>query len=135
MREPVLAVACQMSPDERHYHLLKLLQERPGLSQRELASHLGISLGSTHYALKALLERGWVKAHNFRRSDNKKAYLYKLTPSGVTEKTQLAIRFLRHKRAEYDALWQEIEDLRHEIETAEAGPPFKTMDFPKTRNK
>lgn len=106
--------------DERHYQLLKLLQDRPGLSQRELARELDISLGSTNYALKALVARGWVKAQNFRRSDNKKAYLYKLTPSGITQKAHLAYHFLQRKRVEHERLMQEIEQLRTEVETTAA---------------
>lgn len=62
-----------MSTDELRYRLVKLLENNPGLSQRQLAGELGASLGSTHYALSALLERGWVKAQNFRRSDHKRA--------------------------------------------------------------
>lgn len=102
---------------ERDYKLLKLLEANPGLSQRELAREMDISLGSTNYALKALVARGWVKALNFRRSDNKKAYLYKLTPSGIAEKTRLAYHFLQRKRAEHHRLMQEIEQLRTELET------------------
>jgi EPS-associated MarR family transcriptional regulator len=101
---------------ERHYKLLKLLEDNPGLSQRELARELDISLGSTNYALRALVSRGWVKAQNFRRSDNKKAYLYKLTPSGIAEKTRLAYHFLQSKRVEHERLMQEIEQLRAEVE-------------------
>jgi len=110
--------------DERHYRLLRLLNERPGLSQRELSRHLGVSLGSTHYALKALLDRGWVKTQNFRRSNNKKAYLYKLTPSGISQKSRLAVQFLHRKRAEYEALRIEIEQLRMEVESVEEEPAF-----------
>lgn len=100
---------------ELHYKLLRLLETNPELSQRQIARELGISLGSTNYALKALVARGWVKAQNFRRSDNKKAYLYKLTPHGITEKTRLACHFLQKKCTEHERLMQEIEQLRAEV--------------------
>ena len=112
-----------MPLDELHLKLLRLLESNPGLSQRQLARALGISLGSTNYALRALLERGWVKARNFTRSDNKRAYLYQLTPRGIAEKTRLAARFLRYKRAEYEALWREIEELRAEVERVATSSP------------
>lgn len=89
------------------------------MSQRQLARSLGLSVGKTHYALKAVLDRGWVKAQNFRRSDNRSAYLYKLTPSGLQEKARLAYALLQRKRAEHKALMTEIEQLRAELQSTE----------------
>ena len=106
----------QLIPDETRYHLLKLLQADPHLSQRELAETLGISLGKANYCLKALINKGWVKARNFRNSHNKKAYAYFLTPAGIEEKALVTIRFLKYKMGEYEALSEEIEQLRHEAE-------------------
>ena len=101
-----------MHSDEAHYHILKLLEDRPQISQRELAAELGMSLGKTHYCLRALVERGLVKANNFRRSDNKAAYAYLLTPSGIQEKLHITRRFLQRKQAEYDALHAQIAELK-----------------------
>ena len=84
--------------DELRYRLLKRLEANPQASQRELARELGISLGKTHYALRALIERGWVKVGNFQRSTNKTSYLYKLTPTGIAEKAGAARRFLSVNR-------------------------------------
>ena len=89
------------------------------MSQRGLARELGISVGKTHYALRAVLDRGWVKAQNFRRSDNRSAYLYQLTPNGLQEKARLAYGLLQRKRAEHGALMTEIEQLRAELQGAE----------------
>ena len=105
-----------MPTDEFHYQLLKRLEENPETSHRQLAEELGVSVGKTHYSLKALLEKGWVKAGNFRRSDNKLAYAYYLTPRGMNEKGRLALRFLRTKQAEYEQLHAEIEALKQEVE-------------------
>jgi EPS-associated MarR family transcriptional regulator len=98
---------------------LRVLSERPDLSQRQLAELLGVSLGKTHYVLRALLDRGLVKARNFRRSDHKAAYAYVLTPSGMGEKLRLTRTFLARKEAEFDALQQTIATLRLELK----GPP------------
>lgn len=112
-----------MTPRETaHYRILRLIEDRPEISQRELARVLGVSLGKTHYLLKALLEKGLVKADNFRRSDNKLAYAYLLTPSGITAKLELTRAFLRHKESEYEAARAEIERLREELGSA-ARPP------------
>ena len=101
--------------EEAHYRLLRLLEQEPKLSQREIAERLGVSLGKVNYCLRALTERGWVKVGNFYRSENKRAYLYKLTPSGLAEKATLALRFLHMKEAEHRALMQEIKSLREEV--------------------
>jgi EPS-associated MarR family transcriptional regulator len=94
---------------------LRLLGEQPQLSQRELSVALGLSLGKTHYVLHALLDKGLVKASNFRRSDNKLAYAYVLTPSGLRERLRLTRAFLVRKEREFLALEQSIADLRGEL--------------------
>ena len=109
-----------MTPREAaHYRVLRLIEEQPEISQRELARTLGVSLGKTHYLLKALLDKGLVKADNFRRSDNKLAYAYLLTPSGITAKLELTRAFLRLKEDEYRTAHEEIERLRRELDAVE----------------
>jgi EPS-associated MarR family transcriptional regulator len=101
--------------------VLRALETSSELSQRQLAAELGVSLGGVNYALKALMERGFVKADNFRKSGNKVAYLYVLTPRGVAEKTSLAVAFLDRKLEEYEVLKQEIEALRGEVVSGDSG--------------
>jgi len=104
--------------DDTRYRLLRLLTKHPELTQRELASELGMSLGKTNYCLRALIGRGWIKVQNFRNSDNKLAYAYVLTPSGVTAKLRATADFLRRKQKEFVRLEQEIAQLRMEVESA-----------------
>jgi MarR family transcriptional regulator, temperature-dependent positive regulator of motility len=100
--------------DERHYKLMRLLEENPELSQRGVARKLGISLGKANYCLQALIEKGWVKATNFTNSQNKAAYMYLLTPRGVEEKASLTLAFLQVKIREYEELRAEIRRMRRE---------------------
>ena len=100
---------------DTHYQVMDLIHKQPDISQRELAKSAGISLGSMHCCLKALGERGWVKAGNFKNNPDKSVYLYLLTPEGITQKSKLAIDFLRRKKQEYDELKQEIEQLTEEL--------------------
>ena len=100
---------------EIHLRLLRYLESHPQVSQRELAEHLGVSLGKANYCLKALIETGQVKARNFKNSTNKRAYLYLLTPKGIEAKAQISVRFLQRKTDEYEALHVEIEQLRNEL--------------------
>lgn len=100
--------------DEMRYQLLKLLEEKPDTTQRELAEYLGVSLGKVNYCLNALIEKGWIKARNFSRSKSKAGYVYILTPKGVEEKARVTMSFLRRKQTEYEELVKELEELRKE---------------------
>jgi EPS-associated MarR family transcriptional regulator len=103
-----------MRDDSTHYGLLKTLENNPSLSQRDLAKHLGISLGKVNFCLNALVEKGCLKVNNFRNSENKLAYAYVLTPRGIEERARMTVHFLRHKMQEYEQLRDEIEELKRE---------------------
>jgi EPS-associated MarR family transcriptional regulator len=98
--------------------VLRLLEQRPEMSQRELSEALGLSLGKTHYVLHALLDKGLVKARNFRRSGNKLAYAYVLTPTGLRTKLSLTRAFLSRKEAEFEQLQHTIAALKNELAEA-----------------
>jgi EPS-associated MarR family transcriptional regulator len=101
--------------EEISFRLFKLIEEDPDISQRELAKEMGISLGKTNYCIKALMEKGWLKARNFKNSNNKIAYAYVLTPSGLGAKAKLTASYLKNKVREYETLKSEIEILRQEV--------------------
>lgn len=103
-----------MLTDEYRYKILKLVENQPEISQRELAKSLNISLGKANFCLKALIDKGFLKASNFRNSQNKLAYMYLLTPSGIEEKSSITVRFLKTKMQEYEALQSEINTLMQE---------------------
>ena len=105
-----------MIDQELEYRALKILEQQPDLTQRQLSAELGVSLGKTNYLLKSLIDVGWVKLDNFQKSDNKWGYAYLLTPSGVTEKAAITIRFLKRKKQEYDNLQAEIVQLQKEVQ-------------------
>lgn len=105
-----------MLDETTHYGLLKTLEENPGLSQRDLAKRLGVSLGKVNYCLNALVEKGSLKINNFRNSENKLAYAYLLTPGGMEQKARMTVEFLKYKVQEYERLKKEIEELQHEAE-------------------
>lgn len=104
-----------MLDETTHYSLLKTLEENPGLSQRDLAKRLGVSLGKVNFCLNALVEKGSLKIGNFRKSDNKLAYAYLLTPRGIEDKARITVEFLQIKVREYERLKAEIEELHREV--------------------
>lgn len=101
--------------DEITHKLFALIEQHPNLSQRELAREMGVSLGKTNYCIKGLIEKGWLKARNFKNSKNKIAYAYVLTPMGLSEKGKITARYLKRKIYEYEILKIEIEKLRQEV--------------------
>lgn len=107
--------------DDVRFRLLRLLEDHPDRSQREISEELGVSLGAINYVLKALAEKGEVKIRNFRASNNKLRYAYILTPSGIDAKTRLMAGFLRRKLAEYEALKAELDSLRAEMTPVQNG--------------
>lgn len=101
--------------DEIHLKLMRLIEQNNQLSQRQLAEEMGVSLGKINYCLKAIVEKGWVKASNFKNSEHKSAYLYLLTPKGAEEKATIAKRFLERKIQEYEDIKLQIEEIKSEI--------------------
>ena len=102
--------------DPQRLQLLKLLQDQPQISQRDLAQAMGVSLGKANYCLKALMDKGLVKLEKFRANPDKRQYAYLLTPAGLREKTRITLAFLKRKVVEYEALKIEIEQLRVGLE-------------------
>jgi EPS-associated MarR family transcriptional regulator len=101
--------------EETHYKIMRVLEENPDLTQRELAEKLGMSVGGVNYCLNALIDKGLVKMGNFQKSKNKFKYVYLLTPQGITEKLSMTNRFLKRKMEEYEALKVEIGLLKAEM--------------------
>ena len=99
---------------ERTLQCMRLIHERNDISTRELAERMKVSNGAAYYVLKALIEKGYVKAENFKNNPSKSGYFYLLTSAGLSEKAQLTAKFIRRKKAEYQALKVEIESLERE---------------------
>jgi EPS-associated MarR family transcriptional regulator len=95
--------------------ILRDISINPGISQRELASKNGISLGKVNYAISALIEKGYIKIQNFHGSKNKRNYMYFLTPKGMYEKTKQASDFLKWKIVEFERIKSEIAELEADI--------------------
>lgn len=113
--------------EDVRFRVLRLLQENPEMSQRDIADVVGISVGGVHYCLNALIEKGMVKLGNFSAAQDKRRYAYILTPKGLSEKAALTSRFLKRKMEEYEALKEEIDALQSEMEpgAGKAPPPRK----------
>ena len=101
-------------PTETHLAILKHIQVNPEASQRELAQELGVSVGKVNYCLRALIDKGFVKAGNFKRNTDKLSYLYLLTPKGIEEKASLTASFLKRNLVDNEQITLEIEQLRRD---------------------
>ena len=112
---PAVAVYVDMSKSDTEYQVLKIFEEHPDWTQRQIAAELGLSLGKANYVIRALIDKGLIKLSNFKRSDKKLGYIYLLTPVGISEKSRLAQNFLKRKSNEYNRLKKEIEILKEEL--------------------
>jgi len=103
-----------MDREEINFTLLRILEKNPKFTQRDLSREMGVSLGKVNYCIKKLVEKGWIKANNFRNSKDKRSYKYLLTPKGIEEKSKLTISFLYRKIEEYEILKSEIIKLKED---------------------
>jgi EPS-associated MarR family transcriptional regulator len=111
------------------FRILRLLQDNPEMSQRDLAKAVGVSTGGINYVLAALVEKGMLKLSNFTAAEDRRRYAYVLTPKGITVKADLTRRFMIRKLAEYAALKAEIEEVWCDLsdqELAEIRAELKT---------
>ena len=96
-------------------NVLRYLESTQKVSQRGLSSSLGISLGKVNFIIRALIDKGIIKARNFKNNKNKRAYAYYLTKEGIQEKSKMTLQFFKRKMHEYDILKKEIRDLEVEV--------------------
>lgn len=117
MSHPMVSDKNARQREDVYFRMLRLIEERPDASQREIAEKLGVSLGAVNYCLRALLGKGYLKLTNLKASKNKFSYVYVLTPEGIAHRAGLAVRFVERKVAEYHAIQAELKQLREDFVT------------------
>ncbi len=113
------------APEPVVLDVIRLIADDPRVSQRTIASSLGVSLGKANYCIRALIAKGFVKVENYRNSPNKLGYAYMLTPSGIAAKAELTRYFLASKMREYEALRREIDQLKREADQRRGRAPAR----------
>ena len=111
---------------ETHFRIMRLVDENPSISTRQIAQRVGISNGAAYYCVTALVDKGFVKLKNFTKSQTKANYIYELTPRGIRAKAALTASFLERKRQEYEDLKLEIEHLESELGVDDEDKPSIT---------
>ncbi len=119
-----------MLDEETEYKLLKILQDAPQSSQRDIAKAMGISLGKVNYCLRALAEKGWIKVKNFYHNPDKRGYVYLLTPTGLERKARVTMAFLKRKQDEYESLKREIVRLQAEASRLSGDDEVEEAELP-----
>jgi EPS-associated MarR family transcriptional regulator len=101
--------------EDAKLRVLQIISGNPQMTSRELALKVGISNGSAYYLLTSLIDKGFIKLENFKKSTQKKKYSYLLTPKGIREKSFITGKFLARKKKEYELLKKEISELERDI--------------------
>ena len=118
----------EQQQEDTRLKVMRLLDEDPSISTREIARKVGISNGAAYYCVTALVDKGFVKLKNFARSQTKSNYIYELTPRGIRAKAVLTVSFLERKKNEYENLKLEIERLESELGINDKGKPGNAGD-------
>ncbi len=71
------------------YQILSHIEKDESISQRKLSVRIGLNISSINYALRKLVSKGYVKMQGM----NPRRITYHLTPTGFSEKTQLAYKY------------------------------------------
>ena len=101
--------------EDAKLRVLQIISSNPQMTSRELAQRVGISNGSAFYLLSSLVDKGFVKLENFKKSSQKTRYSYLLTPKGIREKSIITSKFLVRKKQEYELLKKEITELERDL--------------------
>ena len=101
--------------EDVRFRVIRLINENPEISTRQIAKKVGISNGAAFYIINALIDKGFVKLENFLSNPRKGQYAYLLTPKGIREKSLLTYYFLERKRQEFEELGTEIKTLEEEV--------------------
>ncbi len=73
------------------FEILRRIEANPDTTQADLATQLGVAVGSVNWYLKRLINKGYVKATQMER----RRLRYLLTPKGLAEKTRLTREFMQ----------------------------------------
>ena len=121
--------------NETEYKTLKELSTDGTLSQRDLSKRIGLSLGSVNYIIKELVKKGYIKTQRFKNSNNKAAYVYAVTPKGISARVKQTQYFLRVKIEEYERLKKEIDELKKELTKDSSEKDEKLEEVPEKKGK
>ncbi|MEE3201909.1 MAG: winged helix-turn-helix transcriptional regulator [Acidobacteriota bacterium] len=90
--------------ERRELALLEAVERDEQITQRSLASALGIALGLANLYLKRLVRKGYIKCVNVRSN----RLLYLITPTGLVEKTRLTYEFIDYSLDLYRGVRQNL---------------------------
>ena len=93
--------------ERRELAVLEAIEQNEQITQRSLASSLGIALGLANLYLKRLVRKGYIKCVNVRSN----RLLYLITPNGIVEKSRLTYEFIDYSLDLYRGVRQNLKSV------------------------
>lgn len=81
----------------RELNLLEEIERDPDLNQVDLATKLGVAVGTVNWHIKRLIAKGYVKV---KRAERKKLR-YIITPEGIALRARLTVAYIENSMALY----------------------------------
>jgi DNA-binding MarR family transcriptional regulator len=97
---------------EHELRILEVLENNPDTTQANLASQLGVAVGSINWYLKRLIRKGYVKAKQMERRRLK----YFVTPKGLAVKAKLTSQYMEVSLRVYRELRQAAKETLAQIQ-------------------
>jgi DNA-binding MarR family transcriptional regulator len=95
----------------RDLSLLDNIERAPDITQADLATQLGVAVGTVNWHLKRLISKGYVKV---KRAERRKL-LYIITPEGLAMRARLTVDYIEQQFNLYRRVRQKVKEYIEQI--------------------
>src|SRR3970040_1571009 len=94
--------------------LLEQIENDPDATQANMASQLGVAVGTVNWHLKRLIAKGYVKVKRAQR----RKLRYIITPQGISRRARLTVNYVEHSMQLYRKTRRRVQQLLDEVRVA-----------------
>jgi DNA-binding MarR family transcriptional regulator len=95
----------------RDLSLLDNIERAPDITQADLATQLGVAVGTVNWHLKRLISKGYVKV---KRAERRKL-LYIITPEGLAIRARLTVDYVEQQFNLYRRVRQKVKEYIEQV--------------------